>query len=110
MGMKTYDRHSAAVIRSPRWKALRFLARRRDGFKCVSCGASGRLEVDHIHPVRTHPDLAFDLANLQCLCRSCHSRKTRIEVGMDEVDPKRQAWRDLVHDLSKRKESPCLRA
>lgn len=110
MGMKIYDRHSAAVIRSPRWKALRFLAKRRDGFKCVSCGVSGRLEVDHIHPVRTHPDLAFDLANLQCLCRSCHSRKTRIEVGMDEVDPKRQAWRDLVHDLSKRKESPCLRA
>lgn len=106
MGLKRYDRHSAAVIRSPRWKALRTIAKRRDGWKCVQCGATGDLEVDHIEPVRTRPDLAYELSNLQTLCVRCHSRKTRIEVGMAEIDPKRQAWRDFVHELSG-KENPC---
>ena len=92
MGMK---RHGAAVYRSSRWASLRFLAKRRDGFKCVLCGAAGRLEIDHIKPIRAHPELAFDLGNLQCLCPSCHARKTRSE-GHAPPDPQRLAWRDLV--------------
>lgn len=110
MGVKHYDRHSAAVLRSPRWKSVRYLAKKRDGFKCVECAASRRLEVHHVKPVRTHPELAFDLGNLMTLCVRCHSRITRIEVGMAEVDPQRQAWRDLVRELAqpKRKESKCL--
>lgn len=102
MGVKRsrYDNHSAAVIRSPRWKSLRFQAKRRDGFRCVQCKAVGPLEVDHIKPVRTHPELAFALDNLQSLCASCHSRKTRIEVGLDPLDPARQRWRNLVRDLA----------
>lgn len=99
MGLKNYERHSAAVIRSQRWKSVRLQVKRRDGWKCVSCGAAGRLEVDHIKPVRTHPDLAFDLGNLQSLCPSCHSRKTRVEIGLDPLDPKRQEWRNLVQEL-----------
>lgn len=95
MGMKEYFRHSRAVIRDPRWPALRLAAKRRDGWKC-KCGARGRLEVDHIEPVRKRLDLAFELSNLQTLCPSCHSRKTRIECGLDPLDPKRQAWRDLL--------------
>lgn len=96
MGLKEYRRHSAATIRDKRWPALRLAAKRRDGFKCVTCGARGRLEVDHIKPVREAPELAFDLANLQTLCTPCHSRKTRIEVGFGETDPKRAAWRELL--------------
>ena len=113
MGVKRsrYHAYSAHVIRSQRWKALRLEAKRRDDWKCVKCGAVGRLEVDHIQPVRTHPELAYELTNLQTLCTRCHSRKTRIEVGFgQEVDPKRQAWRDFVADLAqpKPKELLCL--
>jgi 5-methylcytosine-specific restriction endonuclease McrA len=101
MGVKKYKRHSAVVTRSPRWPALRLAAKRRDGFKCVSCGARGQLEVDHIVPVRKCPELSFVLENLQTLCVACHSRKTRIEVGwQDDVDPKRQAWRDFIRALA----------
>ena len=89
MGVK-YDRAGTAIYRTPRWKALRFLAKRRDQFRCVQCGASGNLEVDHVKPVRSHPELALDLSNLQTLCVSCHSRKTRVEVGMSEIDPARR--------------------
>ena len=98
MGLK-YHRHSAAVIRSKRWKGLRIEALRRDGWACVQCGARGRLEVDHIKPVRDAPDLAFDLGNLQALCPSCHTRKTRIECGHKDPSPDRLKWRELVSAL-----------
>src|SRR5690606_5927294 len=65
MGVR-YDRAGAAIYRSKRWQSVRFLAKRRDGFKCVECGATGRIEVDHKLPIRTHPELAYDLGNLQC--------------------------------------------
>lgn len=96
MGLKQYDRHSAAVIRSPRWKSLRYQAKRRDRWTCVQCGSKQRLEVDHIKPVRTHAELAFDLSNLQTLCGSCHARKTRIECGFPDLTPERKSWRDLL--------------
>jgi 5-methylcytosine-specific restriction protein A len=98
MGM-TYHRYSAPVIRSPRWPALRLQAKRRDGWRCVECGGVGRLEVDHVLPVRSHPAVAFELSNLQTLCVSCHTRKTRLECGHDPLNPKRQQWRDLVRSM-----------
>jgi 5-methylcytosine-specific restriction endonuclease McrA len=110
MGLKQYQRHSAKVIQDKRWPALRLAAKRRDGFKCVQCGACGRLEVDHIKPVRTHPELAFVLDNLQTLCTPHHSAKTKIECGFgNEVSPARAAWRDLLATMAKpkRKELPC---
>lgn len=100
MGLRDYFRHSAAVIRSPRWKALRLAALRRDKFRCVKCSARGRLEVDHIISVRDAPDRAFDLANLQSLCPKCHGSKTRRELGFPEVSPARAEWRRAVAALS----------
>lgn len=99
--MSRYHRYSAAVLRSRRWKALRLQVLRRDGWRCVKCGGLHRLEVDHIKPVRTHPELAFDLANLQTLDARCHSRKTRVEVGLgvETNDPERDAWAALVREL-----------
>lgn len=97
MGLRNeYKRHSAKVTRGPRWKALRMQALDRDGWQCVQCGERRRLECDHVHPVKTHPELAYTLSNLQILCGPCHSRKTRIEVGHKALSPKRQAWRDLL--------------
>lgn len=108
MGVK-YDRHGAAVYRSKRWAAVRLSAKRRDGFRCVQCGARGRLEVDHIRPLRTHPELAFELANLQALCVPCHSRKTHKEIGLGQDNPAREAWKRLVAAMqpNPRKERKC---
>lgn len=93
-------RPSRAVNSTRRWKALRLVALRRDDFKCVQCGARHRLEVDHIKPVRTHPELGFEITNLQTLCASCHTRKTRIEVGHKPLSKERQAWRDRLQERS----------
>ncbi len=100
MGMKTPRRyfasHASWIRHDPRWAVVRWDALRRDGFRCVKCTASGRLEVDHVKPIRTHPDLAFELSNLQALCRSCHSRKTRIDMGKPDEIEERKQWRSAV--------------
>lgn len=96
-------RAGAAVYRSMRWKSLRALAKRRDGFACVQCGARGaRLDVDHILPIRTHPELSFDLGNLQTLCLQCHSAKTSREIQRrTESGPERIAWRVFTRELTR---------
>jgi len=99
MALRRYDRYSAHVIRSARWKGVRLQAKRRDGFRCVECGSRSGLEVDHIEPVRTRPERAYDLSNLQTLCGSCHARKTRIEIGLGQENPAREAWKRAVLEL-----------
>lgn len=53
--------------------AVRFAVYSRDGWRCVHCGSTKRLTLDHIYPwSRGGPDTED---NLQTLCRSCNSRK-----------------------------------
>lgn len=103
MGMigvrKQHHRHSAKVTRTARWKVLRMAILERDGFRCKSCGCGGRLEVDHVKPVRTHPDLSYEPGNLQALCPACHTKKTRIECGHAPLPEDRQQWRGFVDEL-----------
>jgi 5-methylcytosine-specific restriction endonuclease McrA len=91
---KRFHRHSDHVTRSKRWKAVRWQILKRDGFKCVQCGSTYRLQVDHIIPVRSGGD-HFGGFNLQVLCGHCHGRKTREEVH-GPIDPERERWRDLI--------------
>lgn len=98
MGLDRWTRPSRLATNNRRWPALRLAAKRRDDYRCVKCGARGRLEVDHIEPVRLRPDLAFSLENLQSLCPSCHARKTNEEMGR-KPNPARVAWRAAVAEL-----------
>jgi 5-methylcytosine-specific restriction protein A len=98
MGLE-HHRHSKRVTRTRQWQVLRMAVLERDGWACVDCGARRRLEVDHIRPVRTHPELSYSLANCATRCRVCHARKTRVEIGHKPTSPARQEWRDLVQDM-----------
>jgi 5-methylcytosine-specific restriction protein A len=61
---------------STAWKKTRTAAKKRDGYQCTQCGASGvPLDVDHIVSWRQRPDLALELSNLRTVCRRCHNRK-----------------------------------
>ena len=62
--------------RNPIPAALRHEVFRRDGYRCVECGASNNeatLEVDHIIPV-IHGG-SDELSNLQTLCLQCNRAK-----------------------------------
>ncbi|MGR3547597.1 MAG: HNH endonuclease [Roseovarius sp.] len=96
---KEHVRHSRKITRTARWRALRMEIIERDGGACVKCGARGRLEVDHVKPVRDKPELAYDPQNLQSLCPSCHTRKTRIECGHKPTPPARRDWDMAVNAL-----------
>jgi HNH endonuclease len=64
------------------WKEARFAALKRHGRQCQCCGwmpglsAGNHLVVDHIKPLRTHPQLALDPDNHQVLCNDCNMGKS----------------------------------
>jgi len=61
---------------SPEWRALRAAFLRQHPVCAVpGCGRLSK-HVDHKIRRRKRPDLALAPANLQALCRGCHSRKT----------------------------------
>ena len=66
----------------------------RDGWRCVRCGGASRLECDHII-AQDKGGSAYELDNLQSLCRLCHFEKTREERGV-LPNPEREAWRELL--------------
>lgn len=102
------NRADPSIYRDPRWAVVRLAAKRRDGWKCVECGARGRLEVHHVKRVKDYPDLAYDLENLKTLCGVCHARVTAIETGIAPLSPNRAAWRELLRQgAPKPKESTC---
>lgn len=107
MGLRRdHPRHSKRVTRTKRWTALRAEILERDRYRCQCCGARGRLEVDHVKPVRTHPELAYEPRNLQALCPGCHTRKTRIECGHPPPRQDRRDWRQAVESLSRPGKKP----
>ena len=92
------SRFHARLLNQRRWLAVRRRALKRDRWRCRSCGKAGRLEVDHVTPLRRDPDQdPYSLSGLQTLCRSCHLAKTAKENRRD--DPARDAWRRLVDEF-----------
>lgn len=57
-----------------KFRRLRKLVLKRDNFRCVKCGNTENLHIDHIIPYRICKE--HKLKNLQTLCRHCHSIKT----------------------------------
>lgn len=67
---------------SHEWSELRYKAFLEYGQECVVCGATKNLTVDHIKPLRKHPELAREMSNLQVMCRLCNRGKG----AWDETD------------------------
>lgn len=45
---------------------------KKDNYTCIWCGATEKLEVDHIKPFATYPLLRAVVSNGRTLCRPCH--------------------------------------
>lgn len=76
------DRH--LIRQSSQYKAWRSAAKKlkqnrcemcgiKDGSICECCVNKIYLQVHHIKPFSTYPDLRFDLENASILCPKCHS-------------------------------------
>jgi 5-methylcytosine-specific restriction endonuclease McrA len=63
------------------WRQLRMQVLIKRGNRCECCGASPMksnevvINVDHIKPRKTHPELALVAENLQILCGDCNHGK-----------------------------------
>ena len=87
--------------RGRRWRRRRAEVLDRDGWRCVKCGRPGRLEVDHIRPLRAGG--TDDVDNLRTLCRDCHLERHR-----KTVPPAVRRWRKLVRDMAQKGSSITL--
>lgn len=47
---------------------------------CALCKKKGTLEIDHIKPVKSYPELSKEFENLQVLCKDCHQSKSNNEL------------------------------
>lgn len=73
-------------LNSYAWRKLRYQALQLHGRRCMCCGATPEtgavMNVDHIKPRKTHPELALYINNLQILCGDCNHGKG----NWDETD------------------------
>lgn len=96
------DECKEAIVSNHDWQSARSAVLKRDGYRCVVCGAddqcisakqfrrwNGRtfMEVNHINPVngrRRHLDCQNHQENLETLCHDCHVNITaqQRELGL----------------------------
>jgi len=76
---KGIDVTSKEFLATWEWKTLRYEVLVEQGARCKCCGATAAdgivINVDHIKPRRTHPELALVKSNLQVLCSDCNMGK-----------------------------------
>ncbi|TAK97804.1 MAG: HNH endonuclease, partial [Rhodospirillaceae bacterium] len=82
------DRSGTAIYNTRRWRRLQSLVRAQEPL-CRACLVRGEVslstEVDHVKPINSG-GAPWDPQNLQALCRSCHSAKTRREMGREGAE------------------------
>ena len=71
--------HSGNTPRQFSW-VRKVTAFDRDGWKCVVCGSTSNLEMDHA--VALMNGGANDISNLYALCHVCHVEKTRMDRSL----------------------------
>lgn len=68
---------------------MRELVLKRDGNKCVRCGAENSwknaLQVQHIKSKAYFPELAYEMSNLMTLCFNCHKKTKNYGNGAKKI-------------------------
>ena len=102
-----------------RYKALAKAKKGPTGHPICDCcfheGTPGNpIQVDHVKPRSTHPELALTLSNLQVLCRDCNQGKSNTDetdwrgakspMNFGILRPYREAW---ARDMAILRGPPC---
>jgi hypothetical protein len=53
---------------------------KRDNYTCQECGQKGYIEAHHIKRWVDYPNLRYDINNGKTLCKSCHSKTTKLNL------------------------------
>ena len=70
-----------------RYRQLLENVKERDLNRCAKCKSTYRLEVHHIKPRLSNPELLFDEDNCITLCRRCHRKETmRFQKFRDTIE------------------------
>jgi len=69
------DPASNNFLRTHAWRVLRVKVLEKYGKKCMCCGSTLQINVDHIKPRKHFPELALVESNLQVLCAECNKEK-----------------------------------
>ena len=93
---------AAKKLYNSSWKLCHEIVDARDGHKCVICGATERLQLDHCI-TRSRKSVFFDPDNLNYLCPTCHTTKSfqhgcPLDKEVDEITRRRigqKAWDEL---------------
>ena len=54
--------------------------KKRDGYRCIWCGSTEKLEADHIKKKLKFPKLSLDISNGRTLCFKCHKKRHHKKV------------------------------
>jgi len=87
VSIKSLRKTEKDFYRSWEWLEVRYKVLKKYGPKCMCCGSSHKIVVDHIKPRRIYPELELEEDNLQVLCALCNRGKSY----KDETD-----FRDLA--------------
>lgn len=72
------------VDRSFRLQVTDYIAKYRDflfkqaNYSCSRCNSNKKLELHHIVPVYENKNLAFDISNIEVICKQCHTKHHKI--------------------------------
>jgi 5-methylcytosine-specific restriction endonuclease McrA len=86
------EMEAGPILTPQQWNYLRWLA----DYRCLCCGAAGRLCADHVVPLSRGG--LNHISNRQPLCRACNSRK-----GTQIIDYRDQRFAALVAQNKQRK-------
>jgi len=79
---------------SKEWKRLRKWALSKYGSKCMSCGSTEDIQVDHIKPTSLYWRLRLKKWNVQILCKKCNLKKSNVYI--DDLRPLRSRIKFIV--------------
>lgn len=98
---RTHRTPQNPIHASYQWKKLSKSVRKYSP-QCERCGHTGSddnpLSAEHIFPVSTHPEYAYERLALACLCRRCNARK------LPWPEARRQAVLDAIAARTRRQQ------
>lgn len=82
------ERKTSTMHHGYQYRGWRKHVLRNGNHRCSICGGTEDLTADHIKPVATYPELAYDVPNGRILCNKCRVRDMLEGIQMNRFKRK----------------------